>query len=256
MRDSFGNASGGRSKAQELADAINRILLTLVTRCTSGQEVRNYFDIGLVGYRGDDVESVFQGTLANRDLVPISELATAPLRLEDRTRRMPDGAGGTVDEAFRLPIWLEPVHNGGTPMCKGLGHVASLLRTWVSGHRQSYPPTLIHVTDGESTDGDPTSVGTELQKIATDAGPLTFFNLHLSAGRATPVTFPESEGQLFDGFAKTLFKISSVLPESIRQEALADGYTVTDQSRAFAFNADLVEAVRFLQIGTRTSVSR
>src|SRR5262245_53769340 len=54
MEDAFAGANAGRSKAQELADIINRLLQTLVTRCARGEDVHDYFDVGVLGY-GDTV---------------------------------------------------------------------------------------------------------------------------------------------------------------------------------------------------------
>jgi hypothetical protein len=42
-----------------------------------------------------------------------------------------------------------------------------------------------------------------------------------------------------------------VLPEGIRESAQREGFKISDKSRGFAFNADLVELIRFLDIGTR-----
>ncbi|MBI3950237.1 MAG: VWA domain-containing protein [Acidobacteria bacterium] len=144
----------GCSKAQGLADAVNRLLQTLATRCAKGEEVRDYFDVGVIGY-GQNIGPVLQGPLAGRDLVSISEIAFNPAKLETKIRKVPDGAGGLVEQNFQLPIWLDPVHNGGTPMCEALRRAKSLLEGWVVAHPTSYPPTVIHITDGESTDGDP-----------------------------------------------------------------------------------------------------
>src|SRR5688572_4652677 len=82
MEDAFG-AKTGRSKAQELADVINRLLQTLATRCAKGEDVRDYFDIGVIGY-GASVGPVLQRPLGGRDFVPISEIALNPALLENR----------------------------------------------------------------------------------------------------------------------------------------------------------------------------
>ena len=47
--------------------------------------------------------------------------------------------------------------------------------------------------------------------------------------------------------------MSSILPEGIRDGAQREGFPVSEASRGFAFNADLVELIRFLDIGTRPS---
>jgi hypothetical protein len=253
MGDAFGGGeSPGRSKAQELADAINRLLQTLVTRCAKGEEVRNYFEVGVIGY-GQQIGPVLQGALAGRDLVTISEIAFNPVRLENRMKKTPDGAGGLVEQSYQLPVWLDPVHNSGTPMCDALRRAKGILDGWVAAHLPSYPPTVIHITDGESTDGNPSSIVTELKSISTQDGPVCVFNLHLSSTQTTPVTFPDSDANLPDQFARLLFSMSSTLPGPVRAAAQNEGYRVSDGTRGFGFNANLIETIRFLDIGTRVS---
>jgi len=76
MEDGFAGAANGRSKAQGLADIINRLLQTLVTRCAQGEDVHDYFEIGVIGY-GETVGPALQGPLAGRAL---------RIRSADRTR--------------------------------------------------------------------------------------------------------------------------------------------------------------------------
>ena len=82
------------------------------------------------------------------------------------------------------------------------------------------------------------------------------FNLHLSSTAALPIIFPTSSVELPDDFARTLFQMSSLLPRRIREEAAAEGYTVSDDSRGFVCNADLDVAIRFIDIGTRIGILR
>jgi hypothetical protein len=254
MSDPFGGPGGaGRSKAHELADAVNRMLQTLVTRCAKGEEIRDYFDVAIVGY-GQEIKAVVpRERTSDLDFLKISEIAFNPARIESRKKKVPDGAGGLVDQTFQFPVWLDPVSANGTPMCGALQRVQTILNSWVSSHPNSYPPMVIHVTDGESGDGDPSAVGKSIQDLGTSDGPVSLFNLHLSSSAAPAAVFPDSAAGLPDHFAQTLFEISSVLPERTRKEASAEGYNVNAQSRGFAFNADLVEAIRFLDIGTRLS---
>jgi hypothetical protein len=249
MEEPFAGSPTGRSKAQELADIINRLLMTLVTRCAKGEEVRDYFDVGVIGY-GDTVH----GSLSGRDFVPLSAVAFNPLRVEDRAKKVPDGAGGLVDQRYRFPVWIEPVSDGGTAMCDALRRARSALGEWVAAHPASYPPTVVHVTDGESTDGDPSDLAADIRRLATQDGPVSLFNLHLSSAPARAITFPAACPDVTDPFARTLFQMSSPLPARLLREAASEGYAVSDGSHGFAFNADLVEAIRFIDIGTRLAL--
>ena len=77
--------------------------------------------------------------------------------------------------------------------------------------------------------------------------------MHLSSQRTKPVEFPDSTEFLPDEHAKLLFSISSNLPPKIQDFARAEGYAISDRTRGFAFNADLVALIKFLDIGTRAS---
>ena len=52
-------------------------------------------------------------------LAPISEIAKNPLRVEQRTRKVDDGAGGIMEQKFKFPVWFEPVAQGKTPDVPG-----------------------------------------------------------------------------------------------------------------------------------------
>lgn len=125
-------------KSEVVADAINRLLFELTVKCAKETGVRDYFQVAVIGY-GGSVKSAFSGKLADRDLVPLSQIADNPARVDQRIKRVPDGAGGLVDSAFSLPVWLEPAANGGTPMNMALRYAKSLIENWVSEHPGSFP---------------------------------------------------------------------------------------------------------------------
>jgi hypothetical protein len=255
MDEAFGGEA--RNKAARLADAINRLLFELTIRCTKSQAegVRNYYDGGVIGY-GARVGPTLGGPLAGRELVSMREVADSPARVETRQRKVEDGAGGLVEESVKFPVWFDPVASGGTPMCQALQQAHVILSTWVQNHAKSFPPIAINITDGEATDGDPTAPAAALRTLATDDGNLLLFNLHLSSQAGAPILYPESDAQLPDVYARQLFAMSSLLPPHIREAAGSEGYVIGPQSRGFVFNADIVEVIKFLDIGTRAKALR
>lgn len=246
----YTQSAAGRTKAQAVSDAVNRWLRELVLRCTKDEGPRDYYHVGVIGY-GMQVGAAFSGLLAGKELVPISEIANSPARIEDRTKKVDDGAGGLVDQKVRFPIWFDPVANNGTPMCQALASGHMILSQWIANHMTSFPPTVIHITDGESTDGDPSSAAENIKQLVTNDGNVLLFNCHLSSQHAAPVEFPDIETGLPDQYAQLLFHMSSILPEHIRDAATASGYHVSEQTRGFSFNANLVAFINFLNIGTR-----
>lgn len=249
MSDPFGNDTT-RRKSQSVADAINRLLHTLILRCATADGVKDAYDVGAIGY-GRNIRFGFGGPLAGRELMAISEVAAAPARIEDRTVKIEDGSGGIVTQVKKVPIWLEPVADGHTPMVLALGHVHRILSGWIPSHLSSFPPIVIHVTDGNATDGDPLPTAQAIQQLATDDGNVLLFNCHLSDKSAQATEFPANEEHLPDDFARLLFRMSSILPSSMHEQASAEGYSVEPQARGFVFNADLVRVIGFLNIGTR-----
>ena len=145
MQDPIGGAEGQR-KCDVVADALNRLLSELTVKCAKEEGVRDYFSVSVIGYGGSNVGPALAGPLAGRILVPLSEIAASPARLESRTKKVPDGAGGLVEQEIKFPIWVDPVASGGTPMVGrsyegpvggvGLAQRASLLLP--AGHPEPY----------------------------------------------------------------------------------------------------------------------
>lgn len=252
MDESFGSGEATRNKSDELADVMNRTLFELTLKCAKDEGVRDYYEIGIIGY-GNGVGPAFSGSLAGRELVPISELGNMPARVEDRVKRVPDGAGGLVEQPIKFPVWLDPVHNGGTPMCQAFSKAKSIVSSWVGSHSASFPPIVINITDGASTDGDPSDIARSIANLSTNDGNVLIFNIHISSTRAGKVEYPSSAAGLPDEYANLLFNISSPLTDFMKMEAQKDGMNVTDGARGFVFNADLVSLIKFLDIGTRPS---
>ena len=252
MTDPYGN---GKRKADGVADAINKLLTNLSIKCTKSEGVRDYYDVGVISY-GKRVEPALVGELAGVSLASISAVANHPARVEERTRKEDDGAGGIAEVKVKFPVWFDAKAAGSTPMCEALKMAHTTLTAWVANHPYSFPPIVINITDGEATDGDPMADAEALRNLSTQDGNLLLLNCHISGTSADSILFADHDEGLPDQFAKLLFAMSSVLPDPIRESAQREGFKVSEKSRGFAFNADLVELIRFLDIGTRPSNMR
>ncbi|WP_404479327.1 vWA domain-containing protein [Novosphingobium sp. BL-52-GroH] len=241
-----------QTKAQFVADVLNKSLYQLIIRCTRADGVRNYFDVGVIGY-GASVSPGFGGALSGKILHPLSDIEANPLRIEERVKRVPDGAGGLVDQPTKFPVWFDATSSGGTPMSAAMRTAAEAIVEWCDAHPTSYPPTIIHVTDGASTDGDPSEVAGALRQMATDDGECLLFNLHISTSGGQPVVFPASDTGL-DEYGRLLFRISSPFPAHLVDVAREKGYeSVSSEARFFGYKAGYEAIVDFFDIGTRAS---
>jgi hypothetical protein len=241
----------GKPKADFVADVLNKTIYTLVTNCTKADGVRNYFDIGVIGYGGSGVGPGLGGKLAGDVIHPVTAVANSPLRVEDRTQLQDDGAGGVLERRIKFPVWFDALGSGGTPMCAALTKAAEAVVGWADAHPDSYPPTILHVTDGESTDGDPEPIASALKQISTKDGECLTFNIHVSREQGETIQFPSSDAGLPDNYAQLLFRMSSIFPSHVAKLAADKGYKLAENARGFMFNADPKDIANFFDIGTR-----
>jgi hypothetical protein len=184
-----------------------------------------------------DVTSAFRGPLAGRTIVDLPEAAFNPARMDERTY---------------APVWVEPVASGYTPLCAALKAARTLAQSWIEMHQDSFPPIVLNITDGESTDGEPDADAQALRALSSAYGNLLLFNCHLSKSKAAPVSFPTHIDEApSDAFARRLFNMSSPFPTVMAKLAVMEGLPLRPGARGFVFNADATELVRFLILGTR-----
>jgi len=254
MSDPIGGDAPGR-KSDVVADAINRLLTELSIKCAKEEGVRDYFHVAVIGY-GLTVGSAWAGALAGRDLVPLSEVADNPARVEERAKKVPDGAGGLVETTTSFPVWMTPTANGGTPMNEVFRYAEKVVSGWLDRNPGGFPPIVLNLTDGESTDGDPSAAAAGITSLASADGGVLLFNLHVSGAGGSSIVFPDRDDSLPDAYSRLLFGMSSVLPGHMRSYAAAQGHAVGEAPRGFVYNADITSVVQFLDIGTRATALR
>ena len=249
----------GQRKMDQAADAINRILDTVAQRCSQGMDIRDYFHIGIIGYNTDGtgrptITSALQGTSPEQPFLSISQVVDVA-DVEERQVRESDGAGGLIEVTRRIPVWLHPHAEYGTPMCRALEVAGRAIGGWIGQYPDSFPPIVINVSDGAAGDGNPEQQAQELMNLQTNDGNILLFNVHLSEVAAMPVQYPDDGGALpqDDEYASQMFRMSSVLPESSRNQAQILDLAVSENSRGYVFNADMTALVQFLDIGTRAA---
>lgn len=227
------------SRSEYLGQVVDRAIEELASRCNKADGIRNYFDIAILGYGNQRLESLL-GITAKQPWLPISEVAFAPLKIR------------TDEQGLPHPQWVPIRHEGDTPMCAALQQACYLVGLWCNTHPASYPPTVINITDGESTDGDPEMAAHILRQLHTQDGQTLFFNLHVGdvpSGRGE-IVFPESSVGL-DEYGALLFRMSSPMPPHLKEAARAEGFRIFEDARFFAYGAGADLATRFLNLGTR-----
>lgn len=228
------------TKAEGVANALNDLLRSLVITASKSDGIRNYFEVGVIGY-GASVGFAWGGGLQGYEIVPIRDVSEFFVRVEEDS-----------DAGAPKPVWIEPVAKGSTLMCEGIRLAQRVLENWAYRNHGSFPPVVVHITDGEATDGDPGPLLEQLTQLRTGHGPVILFNVHLSSSRsAAPTSFPDTAQGLPDAFARMLFEHSSPLTPFMRTVAWENGQILTEQAKAFVLNADPSSMVLAMEIGTR-----
>ncbi len=244
----------GQTKAGVVADALNRLIQNVVLRSAKADGVRDYFRVGVIGY-GAGVKAGLGGSVPFNVLIPVSELGAHPLRVETRTKLIPDGVGGVVAQKVKFPVWYDAEASGQTPMCEAFAAAGLAVKGFVEEFPHAYPPMVLNLTDGMPSDGNPQADARLLCNQGTSDGAALLFNLLISSKPVPADYFPATEERLPDTGSKLLFRMSSVLPPRLVEAARNDGHALQPRARGVVINADPTAIVRFLDIGTRVTPS-
>lgn len=238
-------------KAEAVASIVNSLLSELINRSRREEGVRDYFDVAVYGYSGDGVHSLLPYP---KDIVPLSKLADrVKSTTEEKIERlMPDGTGNI--SVVTRKIWIEPAAEGSTPMFAALEKALETVSKWCSekDHKESYPPTVFNISDGEATDGSPGKLAAAAEKIktlSTRDGNALLVNIHLSSHFGEePVIFPDSADCLpQDRYARLLFEMSSPLPGSYLRAMKLEGGS---PCRAMGYNSSMHDLINIMNIGS------
>ena len=183
-----------KTKAQGVADAINRLLQTLVFRCA-----RRATTFSTATRSGDRlrratsawVSSAWAGERAatgQPDRRP-------PLRVETRVKR---GRGRRPADwssrEVRFPVWFDADGQGQDAHVRGVAGGAGGPQSFVGQHPSCFPPIVINITDGVATDGHPETDG-RMRSATWPPGRqrAAVQRPYLRAGRAADPLFPASD---------------------------------------------------------------
>ncbi len=233
MSETYGSTN--MSRGAFLAGLCNKTIDQVILACEKGTRIRAYFELGILGY-GDGAEIL-------KPVQSIIDLAHNPLKMEQ----------GDIDGVpIEKPVWLEdPTQRANTDMKAGFSLAYDVLNRWAKAHPASFPPVLLHVSDGEWTTGKPISTARKIQvNVRTDDGACIIMNIHIGDNLSEVIIFPSLE-PVGDKHRKALFQMSAVLPDSFLQRARETYSHVPDDARGYMFNAQPDDLSKFFDIGTR-----
>ncbi len=244
------------SKAEAVAYTANILITELIDRSRRKDGVRNYYDIAVVGYSDDEVRML----LSEDGFVSVKSLAeripeAVTISFEES---MPDKTTALVKH--HIHPWIEPKAEGNTPMYEALLCIREMVEEWCEQeqNRQSFPPIVFNITDGEASDCDDNELryaADMLRRTGTEDGQTLLINIHLSTDLSLPsMIFPMAEELLSaNRYARLLAECSSLMPESFNAEIGELKISAsTPPYRGMGYNASAIELLSIINIGSRS----
>lgn len=249
----------GKTYALYTAEIINRTISELIATNAAGESVKNRVFISLISYSGHKIEDIRSDYL--------NAYAEAPLRIDKKIKKVPDGEGGFLEMEVQSPVFIEPLGQGTTPMSGAFKFAKKLIDSWVELKNDCPVPVIINVSDGMPDGGnkekteieiiDTINAANDIMNIETNDGSPLIFNVHIASGK-TEIQFPESTSDLGnDSISEFLFKISSRVPDAYLKAAKdMDLKDVKSNSKGFISNASPETLIKFINFGSSGGINR
>lgn len=244
------------SKAEAVAIIANALITELIDRCQRTDCLRNYYDVAVIGYANDSVEMLLGGD----GMISIEEIS----KLNPKSKILSDEQqlseyGSTIFQ-HTLNEWFAPHAEGNTPMYEALLKVRDLASEWCqkSENRESFPPVIINITDGEASDCDDNElrdICSQIKRIATDDGNVLLINIHISTDNTLPATIFPMPDELTGGgrYLKLLAECSSIMPSAFDNPIREiKGQGATPPFFGMGYNASIIELLSIVNIGSRS----
>lgn len=244
MRD----LSGTEPKHVVVDRAVNSAIEQLVTVCNRAEGVRDFVELGVVGYGGKDRENPHLRSL----LKTRSGAWTAPL---SAVADMASVVGNRAQYVVSEP-------EGWTPMGAAVRLAGRLVSDWLVGHEDSPAPVIVNVTDGVPTDDDAPEGPVDewakkLERLSTSDGGCLLINVGapaMNGERLERSIFPQGAEIPQAQGAQRLWSLASPLadelaPRAVQKGLLAPGAVAGDR-RLFAQGTDETLLDRIFDFGT------
>lgn len=236
------------SKAEAVAYTANTLITELIDRCRRTNGLRNYYDVAILGYGNNTVTPL----LESEGFVSVEKLARTLAKIE---------CDDDTAENYKLRHkWVKPKAEGDTPMYEAMLKVRDLAQEWCAfeQNKDSFPPIVINITDGEASDCDDNDlhdICEQIRRTATSDGNTLLLNIHISTDSRVPsIIFPSGDELISAGhYAHLLAGCSSIMPAAFNN-AIGElkGAGATPPYYGMGYNATIVELLSIINIGSRS----
>jgi hypothetical protein len=226
---------------------VNSSIEQLVTVCNRADGVRDYAELAVVGYGGNDKEAPVLRSL----LATSSGSWTASLSAVAAMAAVEDGRAR----------YFTSTPEGWTPMGAAIRLGGRLVSDWLETHPNSPAPVIVTISDGVPTDdevpeGPVDAWAAKLPMLATEDGPCLLINVGAPQADAlarcvfpTDLELPQVEG------TQRLWQMASPLPDELVPRAMRLGLLPQDTKsaegrRLYAHGTDETVLEKIFDFGT------
>lgn len=253
-----------RMRKMEAAALIaNFTIDELTLRSTRAGNTRDYYDICVLQYSGDGVDSIIASEDGSMQHInQLYEIMPQPV-CYNITHSEEDGTQSSIP--ISLHEWVKPKAYDTAPMYETFSHIKSLLTKWCDDHfnSDSFPPIVIHISAGCCSDADEAElqdIVNDIQIIGTNDGTTLLVNIYLANeddGYDSTIFPPVCDLFSDDNDCQMLYNISSVLPAEL-EHSVAEivGRNNRRGYKCFARNASICEILTLADIGTESVNNR
>lgn len=250
------------SKAEIASLFANIMIDELYIRSSRYNRTRNYYDIAVIGYGEGGAFSLLGGD--DISLMPITELGkNIP---EEKTYCFTHKIKGkSHDVSFVVHPWIKPIARGRTPMYEALVEVYNLVDKWCSKreNKNSFPPMIFHITDGDSTDSTPKellSIAYNIKNTGTRDGKTLMINVHMGCFQEEkPLLFPRVlDCRSTSRNTHMLYHMSSEVPKNIEPLLPPEDTIVesTYERHLMTHNTSPYDLLNIIHIGSESIQNR
>ena len=245
--------SGNESRTVFASKVINRVINEIIQKNFNGDKPKNRCFISVIGYN-HNVKELCSGYL--------TDLYKNPLRIETIKKKIPDGAGGLVEQEIKMPIWIEPIIQDGATNMKGAFLMAKqLVEKWMQDKPNNPAPVIINISDGipyyEGKDThicmqETIQVAKDIMNLSCEDGNVLIFNAHIDNNGNQTVKCPSEKDEVKEAGegAEFLFEITSVIPEGYKDAASKNDLTIKDGAHGCIFAANEIDLINLINFGS------
>lgn len=237
------------SRANIAAMTASMFIDELIYKSTNMGEVRDYYDVAVLGYSAGDVRPLLDD---NQQVLPISVIAGKRDGLE---QIIYDTDGSlSAPKLFRTYVaeWVKPTAFGDTSIVEMLYTVNDIVSKWCSNpnNRDSFPPIVVNITDDTRALNHSMvkELYSRLSSLGTSDGKVIVLSIYIDESGNDKASVHSSDAQRVNNLPSILMDAISKIGQTIEESG-------DEMLLNLSYDTTLMDIMQFVNIGSYSRVS-